>query len=256
MPATTDSPQVTGLEFHYDDSPQDSPQWLAVKRGRIGASGLYKWLAVSKSKATPGKPLKARLDYEKELMFERQFNVSFEHYMNSAMQDGKDFEEWAAEQYEQQTKVRLERVGCWYNEFFAASPDRKRVEQPAGVEIKILKDNSFLEVLDNKKVMQDNGWEVIEKLADSSSVKKHWTQIQGQLWATSWEYVDYAPVNFNSGQLAIIRIKPSPTFHEYLALSVQEQLVVDKFNTDNIYPIIGEIPQFAKGDGEVGDGGW
>lgn len=64
------------LKFYYEPAPQRSPQWRAVRQGKIGASRLVDWLAVSKAKATMGKPLKARLDYEKELMFERQFGAS------------------------------------------------------------------------------------------------------------------------------------------------------------------------------------
>lgn len=225
MSQTIDSPVVHGLEFHYDDSPQRSPQWLAIKRGRIGASKLDDWLSTSKAAKTLGQPLKKRLDYEKELMFERQFNTNFEHYQNSAMQDGVDFEDWAARQYEQIKNVALERVGVWYNEWFAASPDRKVAGQNGAVEIKIFKDNSFTEVL-----------------AAGAPPEKYWRQIQGQLWATSWEWVDFVPVNFNSRKLAIIRVYPDKEFHEYLALSVQEKLVVEQFKTENVFDIVGEVP--------------
>lgn len=255
----SDVPEVTGLQFHYSDVAQGTPQWLADKRGRIGASLLYKWLAVSKAAKTKGQPLKARLDYEKELMYERQFDVSFEHYVNSAMQEGVEFEDWIAQEFTKITGDELVRVGVWFNEFFAASPDRKKADVPAGVEIKKLMDNSFREVLENKKVMADNDWETIERLADSSSVKKHWTQIQGQLWATGWDYVDYAPANFNTKQLAIIRIEPSKAFHEYLALSVQEKLVVAKFDMANVHTITTEIPEgliMPGGDDNNSDGGW
>lgn len=241
MSAIVDSPAVKGLEFHYDPSPQHSPQWLADKRGRIGASNLWKWLSTSKAKATEGKPLKARLDYEKELMFERQFNTNFEHYVNSAMQEGNEFEDWAAHQYEQIKSEKLETVGCWYNEFFAASPDRKIVDKNGGVEIKILKDNSFTQVL------------------AEGVIEKHWQQIQGQLWASKWDYVDYVPVNFNSRKLAIIRVTPDTEFHEFLALSVQEKLVVEEFKTDTIHDIVGEVPTgliMPNETNEIGEGGW
>lgn len=221
--STVDSPVVTGLDFHYDPSPQHSPQWLAIKRGRIGSSNLYKWLATSKAKATLGQPLKARLDYEKELMFERQFNTNFEHYQNSAMQEGNEFEEWIAMQYELQTGQKLERVGCWYNEWFASSPDRHIIGKPRGVEIKLLKDNSFTDVLAN------------------GVIEKHRQQIQGQLWSTGWEGIDYVPVNFNSGKIAIIPVERDEEFIEYLKLSVQEKLVVEPFKTKPL-DIIGDIP--------------
>lgn len=212
------------LIFHYDAAPQRSPEWLALKRGKIGSSSLWRWLAVSKAKATVGKPLKERLDYEKELMFERQFNTNFEKYFNSAMQDGIDYEDFGRKQYEQLKGEELLEVGCWYNDFFVASPDRKIVDKNAGIEIKILKDNSFLEV-------------IVDGVID-----KHWKQIQGQLWGTGWDYIDYVAVNFNTGKVVIIRVLPDKEFMDYLAEAVQEELVQEEFSITNIHDIVGEIP--------------
>jgi len=219
------------LTFSYSDAPQKSPEWLEIKRGKIGASSLWRWLSVSKAKATTGKPLKERLDYEKELLFERQFNTSFEVWVSGAMQDGIDFEDFAAKQYEAIKNVKLLEVGCFYNEYFVASPDRKIVNKAAGIEVKILKDNSFTEVL------------------MSGVPDKHWKQIQGQLWAAQWEYVDYVAVNFNTKKLAIVRVLPDLEFHEYLELSVQEQLVTEPFTLDNVYDIVGELPEGSDGMG-------
>lgn len=237
-----DSPVVKGLEFHYDDSPQHSPQWLAIKRGRIGASKVGDWLATGKQKNNLGKPLKKRLDYEKQLMFERQYNTNFEIYTNSAMDDGNDFEEWAAQQYAQIMGVQVETVGCWYNEWLAVSPDRKIVGVNGGIEIKILKDNKFTEVLSD------------------GVIEDHLKQIKTQLWATGWDFIDYVPVNFNSHTLATIRVTHDTEFEEFLALSIQEQLVVEPFKTENIHPLIGDVPVglVMPGDdaGGSSDGGW
>ena len=217
------------LTFTYSDAPQKSPTWLGIKRGKIGASSLWRWLSVSKAKATTGKPLKERLDYEKELLFERQFNTNFEVWVSGAMQEGIDFEDFAAKQYEKIKDVELLEVGCFYNDYFAASPDRKIVNVSAGIEIKILKDNSFTEV-------------VMSGVPD-----KHWKQIQGQLWASKWDYVDYVAVNFNTKKVAIVRVLPDSEFHEYLELAVQEQLVTEPFTLDNVYDIVGELPEGSDG---------
>lgn len=224
-----DSPVVHGLEFHYDGSPQRSPQWLAIKRGRIGASRLADWLAVSKAKTGAGKPLKARLDYEKELMFERQFNVSFNIFVSDAMQDGIDFEKYAAEQYEQITGQKVVEVGCWYNEFMAVSPDRA-VGDKGLIEIKIVRDNTFVEVL------------------MSGVPDKHWKQIQGQLWATGREWCDYVCVNFTTKKVAIVRVLPDKEFHEYLAIAIQEELVTEPFTLDEVHDLIGELPDWSRGE--------
>lgn len=227
--AVLDVPAAKGLEFHYLDVEQGSPEWLAAKRGRIGSSKLEDWLATSVAKGKEGTPLKARLDYEKQLMFERQFNTNFETYVNSAMQDGLDFEDWARRQYELITGATCEKVGCWYNEFFAASPDRtvKRGDSVGKglLEIKILKDNSFTDVLIN------------------GVPRKYWRQIQGQLWATGYDWCDFVAVNFNTKKVVILRVMPDPEFHAYLAESVQETLVVDKFMEQDVFDIVGDIPQ-------------
>ena len=210
------------LEFHYDPTPQRTPQWLERKRGKIGASSLWRWLAVSKAKNSPGKPLLERLNYEKELMFERQFNTSFQTWVSDAMQDGIDFEEFACKQYETIKKVTCEEVGCWYNDYFVASPDRA-VGEDGLLEIKIVKDNTFTEVL------------------ASGVPDKHWKQIQGQLWA-SGRKCDYVCVNFNTKKLVIIRVLPDKEFHDYLVESVQENLVTEPFALDKVYDIVGELP--------------
>lgn len=219
------------LTFTYSDAPQKSPEWLEIKRGKIGSSSLWRWLSVSKAKATMGKPLKGRLDYEKELLFERQFNTNFQVWVSGAMQEGIDFEDFAAKQYEKIENVKVLQVGCWYNNYFVASPDRKITGRRAGIEIKILKDNSFTEVL------------------MSGVPEKHWQQIQGQLWAANWDYVDYVAMNFNTKKVAIVRVEPDTEFHEYLELAVQEKLVTEPFTLDNVYDIIGELPEGSDGMG-------
>lgn len=233
------------MDFQYSDAPQRSPEWLKLRQGKIGASRLVDWLAVSKAEKTKGKPLKARLDYEKELMFERQFNTSFEVWVSSAMQDGIDLEDFGRKQYEAIKGVTVIEVGCWYNDYFVASPDRKVADDDAGIEIKILKDNSFTEVL------------------FSGVPEKHWDQIQGQLWATGWAYVDYVAVNLNSKKVVVIRVLPDPEFHDYLVEAVQEELVTAPFTLDNVYDIRGAIPeglvieeQEREPDGSAIIGGW
>lgn len=231
------------LAFEYDGAPQRSPEWLARKRGRIGSSKLDAWLATSVAKGKEGTPLKARLDYEKQLMFERQFDTNFETYINSAMQDGIDFEDWARRQYTQITGNACDECGCWYNDFFCASPDRT-IGEDGLLEIKILKDNSFTDVL-------------IDGVP-----KKYWKQIQGQLWASGRKWCDFEAVNFNTKKVVILRVLPDKEFHEYLAESVQEKLVVDKFIETNVHDIVGEIPVglVLPGDenieSNIGNGGW
>lgn len=224
------------LAFIYSGAPQRSPEWLAAKRGRIGASSLWRWLAVSKAKGKVGTPLKERLDYEKELMFERQFGVSFSVYVNSAMQEGIDFEQYAAEEYARLNDVMLVEVGCWYNDYIAVSPDRLVFPKGSNsadfdnaigaIEVKIVKDNTFTEIL-------------VSGVPD-----KHYKQIQGQLWATGLPWCDYVALNFNTKKFVVIRVERDEEMIDYMKLSVQEKLVVDEFVLqDRVFDIAQAIPE-------------
>lgn len=224
------------MKFEYLGAPQKSPEWFKARLGKVTASRLSDWMAVSKAKTGAGKPLKARLDYEKELMFERQFNTSFETYVNDAMQDGIDYEDFAARQYEKLTGSIVEECGCWYNDYFVASPDRVVYDQtPLKVgdhptaegllEIKIVKDNTFTEVL------------------TSGVPDKHMKQIQGQLFASGYAWCDYVCLNFNTKKFVVIRVEPDKEFFEYLELALKENLVTEPFSVKDVHDIQGKIPE-------------
>jgi predicted phage-related endonuclease len=219
-------------KFDYFPGAQRSPEWFELRRGRVTASRLDDWLSVSKAKTGAGKPLKKRLDYEKELLFERSFGVSYENFVSAAMQEGIDFEDFARKQYEKITGTVVEEVGCWYNDLFVASPDGAVYADPlyeikiSGlVEIKVLRDNSFTDVLTD------------------GVPEKHWRQIQGCLWAAGAEWSDYVAINLNTKKLKIIRVYPDTEFFEYLALSLQESLVVAEFPTDGVFDFVDELPE-------------
>ena len=249
------------LAFHYDNNPQRSAAWLARKRGKIGASRLEDWLAVSKAKATLGKPLKARLDYEKELMFERQFDVSFETWVSDAMQEGIGYENFAVEQFAAEFGVSTAEVGCWYNDFMAVSPDRivfpagkgvryiKDVSEMAdaigGAEVKIVKDNTFTEIL------------------MSGVPAKHMKQIQAGLKATGLKKWWYIALNFNTKRYVVIEVEPDVEFHEYLMEAIQEELVTEPFTLEQVHQIKGEIPagvnlgaELDRSDSNLGKNDW
>lgn len=218
--------------FEYSGAPQRSPEWFALRLGKVTASRLCDWLSVSKAAATKGKPLKARLDYEKELIFERTFGTSFEKFVSGAMQDGNDFEDFARVQYEKITGTLAEPCGCWYNDYFVASPDSV-VGDDGLLEIKVLKDNSFTEVL------------------SEGVPEKHWQQIQGQLWASGRKWCDYVAINLNTRKIKIIRVLPDAEFHEWLELVVPEQLVTAEFNNDQLYDFVDAPPEVAYIDSTV-----
>lgn len=229
------------LAFEYVGAPQRSPEWFKAKLGKIGGSRLGDWLAVSKAKTGAGKPLKARLDYEQELMFERQFGTSFEYFVNAAMQDGIDFEDYARQQFIlAKPEFVAEEVGCWTNDFITISPDRllypaneapvRKANDPSvgavGIlEIKIVKDNTFTDILMN------------------GVPDKHYKQMQGQLWATNLKKGYYCALNFNTKRFVIIEVERDEELIDFMKESVQEQLVAQPFALDYVYEIQGELPK-------------
>ena len=216
------------MSFEYFEGEQRTPEWYKIRLGKVTASRLSDWLAVSKAKAGAGKPLKARLDYEKELLFERKFNTSFETFVSEAMQDGIDYEAYARKQYEEIKGVTVDELGCWYNDFFVASPDGG-VGKDGLIEVKIVKDNSFTEIL------------------TSGVPDKWWKQIQGQLWASGRKWCDFIAVNFNTRKVKIIRVLPDAEFHEWVELTITDELTTDIsiFDDTELYDL-RELPEVAQ----------
>lgn len=210
--------------FEYYAGAQRTPEWFKLRLGKVTASRLVDWLAVSKAKATPGAPLKPRLDYEKELKFERQFGVSYDNYITAAMQDGIDFEDFARVQYEKITKTLAEPCGAWYNDSFMASPDGT-VGADGLLEIKVLKDTSFTEVL------------------ATGVPDKHFKQIQGQIWASGRKWCDYVAINLNTRKIKIVRVERDDEFIQWIELTLTEKLVAAELDTSNVYDFVDAIPE-------------
>lgn len=177
---------TTPAGFSYSAAPQRSPEWISIRAGRVGASDLGRWMSVSKR---DGKPLKARLDLEKELAFEKTFNTTFNRYITDAMQQGIDNEAFMADQYSSAMGVPVEECGCFYSDLFVASPDRL-VGDDGLLEIKWLQDSNWTAVLESQKPLDD-----------------HYLQIQGQLYASGRKWCDYVVGNGNTGRFIVVRVE-------------------------------------------------
>ena len=81
--------------FTYSDAPQRSPEWIAIRAPRIGASEIGGYMA----KGVKGQYLTSRKEAEKKIAYAKAFGVPFEGYVNGAMQAGIDNEEFIANQY-------------------------------------------------------------------------------------------------------------------------------------------------------------
>lgn len=213
------------MKFQYFAGEQRTPEWFKLRLGKVTASQLHAWLAVSKAKGKEGKPLKARLDYEKELLFERKFNTSFERFVTDAMQDGIDYEAFARQEYMRVTGNTVKECGAWYSDFFVASPDGDvedaQVSEPGLLEIKIVKDNTFSDIL-------------------TDGVPDKWMkQVQGQMWASGRKWTDFVAVNFNTKKLKIIRVEADPEEHKWFELAIVEDFHLDDqiFDDSQLYDI-------------------
>lgn len=213
------------MKFQYFAGEQRTKEWFDKRLGIPSASNLYKWLAVSKAKGKEGTPLKARFDYERELMFERTFRVPFTRFVSGAMQEGIDMEEFAREQYTKITKLTMVPVGMWYNEFFCASPDGGVQDEGLG-EIKWLKDTNWTDVLESDKPLDD-----------------HWKQIQGQLFASGRKWCDYIAGNLNTKKFIIIRVFPDKEFFKELEASLKQPLTIQPFPKKHVFDFVDELPE-------------
>lgn len=200
-------------KFEYSDAPQRSPEWVEVRIGKVTASRLKDWLAVSKR---DGKPLKGRKDYEAELAFESQFSVPFTRFVTSAMEEGQLMEDFLKRQYEKVKNVIVRPVGCYYNNYFVASPDGE-VDGDGLVETKWVYDTTFSDVLVN------------------GVPEEHMLQIQGQLWASGRQWCDYVVGNGNTQHFKIIRVKRDEETIERIRDSLKEGKLDTRVDIKDVY---------------------
>jgi len=211
------------MKFKLFEGEQRTPEWFEIRRGKVSSSRLGDWLAVSKAKGKEGQPLKARLDYEKELMFERQFNVSYDFFVSEPMQDGIDFEAFARREYERITGNSVAEVGGWYNDKFFSSTDgevtEKGKKKPGGIlEIKWVRDNSWTEVL-----------------ASHEPSVAHQYQVQGGMLASGHKWCDYVVGHLKTKRLMIIRVEIDPETHKQIEESLKAELSIEPYNLDNTH---------------------
>lgn len=206
------------MTFKHFEGEQRSPEWFALRLGKVTASRLEDWLAVSKAKASLGKPLKPRLDYERELVFERQFGVSFTFFTTPAMQQGIDFEDYARDEYVKLTGNKVEQTGAFYNDYFVASPDGL-IGKDGMLEIKVVGDNSFADILAN------------------GVPSKYWKQMQGQMWAADRKWCDFWAINLSTRRGKLIRVTPDKEFQEWLELAIPEPVTVPEYEADGMFEL-------------------
>lgn len=105
-----------------EDLQQGSPDWLAMRVGRVTGSRVCDVLATLKK----GGESAARRNYRSEIVVEMLTGLSVEHFVSPAMQWGIDNEIYARTAYELERDVSIEPVGFAVHGTmprFGASPD-------------------------------------------------------------------------------------------------------------------------------------
>lgn len=218
--------KITGAKgFEYSDAPQGSPEWVALRAPRIGASEIGEYMA----KGVKGQYLAGRKNIIRKIAFSRAFGVPFQTYVNSAMQQGIDNEEFVADQYAQQMGVQLRKLGAFYNDWFVASPDRGIVGQDGGVEVKWLQDNEWAELL-----------------LTGFPKDLHYDQMQGQMWATGWKFVDYVAGNGNTGRMYIVRINRNDKRIEEIEAEGDSVRAIEPMEVEGVYEFTSGVPEAVK----------
>lgn len=200
--------------FHYSNAPQKSPEWLEIRAPRIGASEIGAYMA----KGVKGQYLAGRKDIEKKIAYSKAFGVPFEGYVNGAMQAGIDNEDFVAQQFAANAGVELAKVGCAYNEWFVASPDRHVVGQNGGVEVKWLYDKEFSELV-----------------STGSPKSEHYDQMQGQMWAFGWDFVYYVAGNGNTKKFFVVLIERDNDRIAEIEAEGESVLAIEPLTNSNVF---------------------
>lgn len=200
--------------FHFSNAPQKSPEWLEIRAPRIGASEIGAYMA----KGVKGQYLAGRKDIEKKIAYSKAFGVPFEGYVNGAMQAGIDNEDFMAEQFAEHAGVELDKVGCAYNEWFVASPDRHIIGTNDGVEIKWLFDKEFSELVSTGKLKSE-----------------HYDQVQGQMWAFGWDSVYYVAGNGNTKKFYVVKVERDNDRITEIAAEGESVIAIEPITNTNVF---------------------
>ena len=190
------------------DIEQGTPEWFAIRCGKVTASRVADIIATTKSGYSA-----SRANYEAQLICEILTGKPAESFTNSAMQWGTDTEPLARAQYELKTGNMVDQVGFVVHptiEQSGASPDGL-IGTEGAIEIKCPQTNTHLDTLLNQTVPG-----------------KYITQIQWQLACTQrkWcDFVSYDPRLPDNLALFIKRVDADVTMIESLESEVKKFLV-------------------------------
>jgi len=184
---------------------QRSEEWFQARLGKVTASRVADVLAKIKSGESA-----SRRNYKIQLVSERLTGERQETYINQAMQDGIDREQFARDRYVQQFG-EVEEVG------FVKHPTLEAGASPDGM----VGDDGILEI---KCPM---GSTHTETLMTQDIPSKYVPQVQFQLLVTGrkWcDFVSYNPMFPEHLQVFVKRIEADPVYQKELESEVKQFL--------------------------------
>jgi len=184
---------------------QRSEEWFQARLGKVTASRVADVLAKIKSGESA-----SRRNYKIQLVSERLTGEKQETYINQAMQDGIDREQFARDRYVQQFG-EVEEVG------FVKHPTLEAGASPDGM----VGDDGIIEI---KCPM---GSTHTETLMTQDIPSKYIPQVQFQLLVTGrkWcDFVSYNPMFPEHLQVFVKRVEADPVYQKELELEVKQFL--------------------------------
>lgn len=143
---------------------QGSPEWYAIRRGKVTASVFHTAIGTGKG----------RKDLMRSLRDERTGVIRLDSFVSNAMKRGSEMEDEAREQYELFNGPIVKQVGfVELNDYIGASPDG------------LVGEDGMLEIK-SPNSSTHNDWRYDNKLPMT-----HRWQVQGGLWVTGRKWCDF-----------------------------------------------------------------
>jgi putative phage-type endonuclease len=174
--------------------PQGSADWFEERLGRLTASNMPRAMARLKS----GEMAKEARDLMWDILAERMTNIPAPHFVNAAMQWGRDNESLAKMRYTKETGRGVIDAGLYHHpeiEYLAASPDGL-VGADGLIETKCPTTRTHLQWLEMRECPTDYHWQMLIQLA---CTRRQWV-----------DFVTFDPrVTAKHMQLRIWRFEPT-----------------------------------------------
>lgn len=185
---------------------QGTPEWFAVRTGKVTASRFKDVLANGRGNA----PSKTRQSYMMEVAAEILTGKMAESYSNEFMAWGTECEPLAREFYQEQNFEHIEKVGfIEHADYIGCSPDG------------LVGDKGLIEIKCPKTTTQ------MQRVLDDVFPAEYMAQVQGQLWICEREWCDFVsfdPRIKSDAKYFCVRVERDEKYIEQLKKGINDFL--------------------------------